>query len=68
MKILYRILTLLLWILVLVNMVIGLPICLAISPVIYLFTGRARGLFFDMYGNLFDELIDTALMLAKKGE
>lgn len=39
MKILYRILTLLLWIIVLVNMVIGLPICLAIFPVIYLVTG-----------------------------
>ena len=49
-------------------LILGLPICLLISPVIYLFTGRTKGLFFDMYANLFDELIDTALMLAKKGE
>lgn len=68
MKIIYRILMLLLWIPIAAFLIFGLPICLLISPVIYLFTGRARGLFFDMYGNLFDELIDTALMLAKKGE
>lgn len=68
MKILYRILMLLLWIIVLVNMVIGLPICLAISPVIYLVTGRTKGLFFDMYIKIFEKLIDIVKNLEKKGE
>ena len=68
MKILYRILILLLWIPIVAYLIFGLPICLIISPVIYLFTGRIKGLFFDMYSNLFNELIDIALMLAKKGE
>lgn len=68
MKIIYRILMLLLWILIIACLIFGLPICLLISPVIYLFTGRTKGLFLDMYANLFDGLIDTALMLAKKGE
>ena len=68
MKILYRILVILLWIPIMFYLILGLPICLLISPVIYLFTGRTKGLFLDMYANLFDELIDTALMLAKKGE
>lgn len=68
MKILYRILTLLLWIIVLVNMVIGLPICLAISPVIYLVTGKGKGLYFDMYIKIFEKLIDIVKNLEKKGE
>lgn len=68
MKILYRILTLLLWILVLVSMVIGWPICLAISPVIYLVTGKDNGLNFDMYMKIFEKLIDIIENLEKKGE
>lgn len=35
---------------------------------IYLFTGRAKGLFFYMYFKGLDYLIDLAEMLAKKGE
>lgn len=68
MKIIYRILMLLLWILIIACLIFGLPICLLISPVIYLFTGRTKGLFFEMYINVFEELIDTASILAKKGE
>ena len=45
-----------------------MPIVLIISPVLYLSTGRTKGLFFDMYLKAFDYLIDTAEMLAKKGE
>ena len=68
MKILYRILVILLWIPIILFLILGLPIALIISPVIYLFTGRAKGLFFDMYLKGLDYLIDTAEMLAKKGE
>ena len=46
----------------------GLPIALIISPVIYLFTGRTEGLFFDMHFNTVDYLLDVAEMLEKKGE
>ena len=65
MKILYRILVILLCIILF--LIIGMPIVLIISPVIYLSTGRANRLFFDMYLKGLDYLIDTAEMLAKKG-
>ena len=68
MKILYRILVILLWIPIILFLIFGLPIALIISPVIYLFTGRTKGLFFDMYFKTSDYLIDVAEMLAKKGE
>lgn len=68
MKILYRILVILLWFPIILFIIFGLPIALIISPVIYLFTGRTEGLFFEMYNHVLDKLIDTALMLAKKGE
>ena len=68
MKILYRILVILLWIPTILFLIFGLPIALIISPVIYLFTGRSKGLFFYMYFKGLDYLIDTAEMLAKKGE
>lgn len=68
MKILYRILMLLLWIPIVAFLIFGLPIILIISSVVYLFTGRTKGLFFEMYINVFEELIDTASILAKKGE
>lgn len=68
MKILYRILMLLLWIPISAFLIFGLPIALIISSVIYLFTGKTEGLFFEMYNHVLDKLIDTALMLAKKGE
>ena len=68
MKILYRILVILLWIPIILFLIFGLPIALIISPVIYLFTVRAKGLFFYMYFKQFDYLIYTAEMLAKKGE
>lgn len=68
MKIIYRILMLLLWIPIVAFLIFGLPIILIISSVVYLFTGRTKGLFFEMYINVFEELIDTASMLAKKGE
>ena len=68
MKILYRILVILLWIPIILFLILGLPITLIISSVIYLFTGRAKGLFFDMYLKGLDYLIDIAEMLAKKGE
>lgn len=45
-----------------------MPIVLIISPVLYLSTGRANRLLFDMYLKGLDYLIDTAEMLAKKGE
>ena len=68
MKILYRILLILFWIPIILFFIFGLPIAFIISPVIYLFTGRAKGLFFYMYFKGWDYLIDTAEMLAKKGE
>lgn len=68
MKILYRILVILLWIPIILFLILGLPIALIISPVIYLFTGRTKGLFFDMYLKGLDYLIDVTEMLAKKGE
>ena len=68
MKILYRILVILLWIPTILFLYLGLPIVFIISPVIYLFTGRKKGLFFDMYFKTMDYLIDTAEILAKKGE
>lgn len=67
MKILYRILVILLWIPIILFYIFGLPIVLIISPVIYLFTGRTKGLFFDMCLKGLDYLIDVAVMLAKKG-
>ena len=68
MKILYRILVILLWIPIILFLIFGLPIALIISPVIYLFTGRTKGLFFDMYLKGLDYLFVTVQMLAKKGE
>ena len=68
MKILYRILVSLRWISLILFFIFGLPIAFIISLVIYLFTGRAKGLFLDMYFKELDYLIDTAKMLAKKGE
>ena len=68
MKILYRILVILLWIPIILLLIFGMPISLIISPVIYLFTGRTKGLFFDMHIKGVDYLIDTAERLAKKGE
>lgn len=68
MKILYRILVILLWIPIIFFFFFGLPIALIISPVIYLFTGRTEGLFFDMHFKTVDYLLDVAEMLAKKGE
>ena len=68
MKILYRILVILLWIPIILSFFFGLPIALIISPVIYLFTGRTKGLFFDMHIKGVDYLIDVAKMLEKKGE
>ena len=67
MKILYRILVILLGISLILFFIFGLPIALIISPVIYLFTGRSKGLF-DMYFKTVDYLIDVAEKLAKKGE
>lgn len=68
MKILYRILVILLWIPITLFLFLGLPIALIISPVIYLFTGRTKGLFFDFHVKGVDFLIDVAEKLAKKGE
>ena len=68
MKILYRILVILLWIPTILFLIFGLPIALIISPVIYLFTGRTKGLFFDFHVKGVDYLIDVAEKLAKKGE
>lgn len=68
MKILYRILVILLWIFIILLLIFVIPIVLIISPVIYLFTGRTEGLFFDMRLKTVDYLMDTALMLEKKGE
>ena len=45
-----------------------MPISPIISPVIYLFTGRTEGLFFDMNFKTVDYLLDVAEMLTKKGE
>ena len=68
MKILYRILVILLWIPTILFLIFGLPIALIISPVIYLFTGRSKGLFFDFHVKGVDYLIDVAKKLEKKGE
>ena len=68
MKIIYRILLILLWIPITLFLFLGLPIALIISPVIYLFTGRTKGLFFDMHFKTLDYLLDVAEMLEKKGE
>lgn len=68
MKILYRILVILVWIPIILFLFLGLPISLIISPMIYLFTGRTEGLFFDMHFKGVDYLLDVAEMLAKKGE
>lgn len=68
MKILYRILAILLWIPIILFLIFGLPIALIISPVIYLFTGRTKGLFFDIYLNGLEYLFHVVQMLAKKGE
>lgn len=68
MKILYRILVILLWIPIILFLIFGLPIALIISPVIYLFTGRTKELFFDFHVKGVDFLIDVAEKLAKKGE
>lgn len=59
---------LLLWIPIVAFLIFGLPIILIISSVVYLFTGKTKGLFFEMYNNVLDKLINTALMLEKKGE
>lgn len=68
MKILYRILVILLWISTTLFFFLRLPITLIISLVIYLFTGRTEGLFFDMHFKTVDYLLDVVEMLAKKGE
>ena len=68
MKILYRILVILLWIPIILFLIFGLPIALIISPVIYLFTGRSKGLFFDIYLNGLEYLFNVVQSLAKKGE
>ena len=68
MKILYRILVILLWIPIILFLMFGLPIALIISPVIYLFTGRSKGLFFDIYLNGLEYLFNVVQRLAKKGE
>lgn len=68
MKILYRILVILLWIPIILWLIFGLPIALIISPVIYLFTGRTKGLFFDMHFKTVDYLLDIVERLTKKGE
>ena len=68
MKILYRILVILFWIPIILFLIFGMPIVFIISPVIYLFTGRTKGLFFDVHFKTVDYLLDVAEMLAKKGE
>lgn len=68
MKILYRILMLLFWIPISAFLIFGLPISLIFSTFIYLFTGKTKGLFFEMYSNVLDKLFDTVLMLANKGK
>ena len=68
MKILYRILVILLWFPVVVNVAIGLPICFLISPFVFLFTGKTKGLFFEMYLMLIDKMIDILEYYIKKGE
>ena len=68
MKILYRILVILLWISIILFFIFGLPIAFIISPVIYLFTGRTKGLLIDMHFKTADYLLDVAERLAKKGE
>ena len=68
MKILYRILVILLWIPTILFLIFGLPIALIISPVIYLFTGKSKGLFFDLYLKGLEYLFVVVQRLAKKGE
>ena len=68
MKILYRILVILLWIPIILFLYLGLPIAFIISPVIYLSTGRTKGLFFDIYLNGLEYLFNVVQRLAKKGE
>lgn len=68
MKILYRILVILLWIPIILFLIFGLPIALIISPVIYLFTGKSKGLFFDLYLKGLEYLFVIVQRLAKKGE
>ena len=68
MKILYRILVILLWIPIILFLIFGLPIALIISPVIYLFTGKSKGLFFDLYLKGLEYLFNVVQRLAKKGE
>ena len=68
MKILYRILVILLWIPIILFLIFGLPIALIISPVIYLFKGRTKGLFLDMHFKTVDYLLDVIERLAEKGE
>ena len=68
MKILYRILVILLWIPIILFLIFGLPIALIISPVIYLFTGKSKGLFFDLYLKGLEYLFVVVQRLAKKGE
>ena len=68
MKILYRILVILLWIPIILFLIFGLPIALIISPVIYIFTGRTKGLFFGIYLNGLEYLFHVVQRLAKKGE
>lgn len=68
MKILYRILVILLWIPIILFPIFVIPTVFIISPVIYLFTGRTKGLFFDMHLKGLDYLLDVVEILAKKGE
>lgn len=68
MKILYRILVILLWIFIILLLIFVILIVLIISPVIYLFTGRTEGLFFDMRPKALNYLLDVVEKLAKKGE
>lgn len=68
MKILYRILVILLWIPVVVYVAIGMPICFLISIFVFLFTGKTKGLFFEMYLMLFDKMINILDYYLKKGE
>lgn len=68
MKILYRILVILLGIPIILCFTFGMPISLIISPIIYLFTGKTKGLFLDMYIKIVDYLLDVVERLAKKGE
>lgn len=68
MKILYRILVMLIWIPIIFHITFGLPISLIFSSFIYLFTGKTKGLFFEMYLMLIDKMIDILDYYIKKGE